>query len=180
MTPKLLETIFAIKFSSNWNYRIYRQQRNGHLEALKWLKITYRKVGLHKNTNWSSEFHSTKAKLHSLCRLDSSSSFCNSFSSSLEDWDFASWLGLSAILWLQISRRSQFAVEMKASQLSLNFAASRRENRANSWMISSSDWLASLLSSFWLIDGSGLKYILAIWILHFSPKNIPQCPMKLL
>ena len=41
-------------------------------------------------------------------------------------------------------------------------------------------WLASLLYRFWMVDGSGLNYILAPWILHFSRQNTPQCPIKLL
>ena len=35
MIAKLLKTIFPLKFSSKESYRIYRQQRNGYLEALK-------------------------------------------------------------------------------------------------------------------------------------------------
>ena len=119
--------------------------------------------------NWSSEFHTTKANLRSLFRLDSSSSFCNSFSSSLEDWEFPSWLDFSALLSLQTSQI--VSVEMDAPRLSLNFAASQQEIRTNSWIVFSCDWLASLLSRFWLVDGSGLKYYLARWILHFSPQN---------
>ena len=98
----------------------------------KRLKITQRQFSLHKYMNSSSEFYSTKANSHLFCRLDSSSSFCNSFSSSLEGWQLASWLGFFQPF-CRYRPLKKFAVEMKASRLCLNFAANQRENRANSF-----------------------------------------------
>ena len=70
-------------------------------QGLKWALRRAKNIFTPKNINSikiiSEGIHSTKANLHSLCRLDSHSSFCNSFSSSLEDWEFTSWLGFSAI-----------------------------------------------------------------------------------
>ena len=180
MTAKLLETIISHKFSSNWNNRVFRQQRNGHLEALKWLEITNRQFCLHKYMNWSSEFHSTKANLHSLGRVDSSSSFCISFSSNSEDWEFASWLGFSVILSLQTSQKSLQWRWKRLDSAWILLPASEKTARTVECGFQFSDWLASLLSRFWLVYCSGLKYILAGWIPHFSPQNTPQCSMKLL
>ena len=42
-------------------------------------------------------------------------------------------------------------------------------------------WLAGYVIFLFLIGlKQRLKYILARWILYFSPQNTPQCPMKLL
>ena len=126
----------------------------------KWLKIINRPFGLNKYMNWS-KFHSTKANLIHL----------------------AAWILLVvSVIRFHLAKKvfqpycrykplKKFAVVMKASRLILNFAARQRENRAKSWMVSSCDWLTSLLSRFWLIYDSGLKYI-------FSPLNSPFSPAK--
>ena len=167
MTAKLLKTIFALKFSSKWNYRFHRQQRNGHLEALKMIEnLTNRQFGLKKYMNWS-KFHSTKltkANLHSLCRLDSSSSFCNSFLSSLEHWEFASWLVFSAISSLQTSQKVCSGDESVSTQLEFCYQpASKPREQLNGFQF----WFASFMTFSFLIGRRQLAKI------YFSPLNCP-------
>ena len=146
------------------------------LEPLKLIEIGQFVLAYCHCLNWSSKFCSKKTNLHSLIYSLDSSSFCNSSSSSLKDWEVESWLGFQPFCHYQLLKK--FAVLMKLR--SSNFAASQQDNCANSWMVSSSDWLALLLSCLWLVDRSRLNYISACWSLHFSQQNKPQCPIKLL
>ena len=140
------------------------------------MQITNRQFGLHKYMNWLSEFNSTKANLHSLCHLESSLSLYNSFSSSLEDWELAFWLGFSAILslpWLQISKKVFCGDGSVSTQLEFCCQPARKpREQLNGFQF----WLVSFVSFSFLI---GRLQWTKSWILQFSPQNTPQCLMKL-
>ena len=59
-------------------------------------------------------------------------------------------------------------------------SAVRKRQQTLKWLLDF-DWLLRVRlfdSHFLLVYFSGLKYILARQIRHFSPQNTPQCPTK--